>query len=75
MKTIGHRRTPPLTAQASGAQLAMGAQFSETLASFNPSLGIAKGIYRYPTHEAANQHWLECVARNVVLTALKQHHG
>jgi hypothetical protein len=35
----------------------MGAQFSETLSCFSPSLGIVKGIYRYPTHEAANQHW------------------
>ena len=75
MKTIGHRHPPPLTGQASGAQLATGAQFSETLSCLNPSLGIVKGIYRYPTHEAANQHWLECVARNVALTTSKQHHG
>jgi len=75
MKTIGHRQTPPLTRQASGEQLAAGARFSETLACFSPLLGMVKGVYRYPSQEAANQHWLECVARNVALANPKQNHG
>jgi hypothetical protein len=75
MKTIGHRQSPPLTRRASGTQLAAGARFSETLACLSPLLGIAKGVYRYPSHEAANQHWLECVARNVAFANPKQHHG
>jgi hypothetical protein len=75
LKIIGCRQPPPLTPQASGAQLAAGARFSETLAGFIPLLGIAKGVYRYPSHEAANQHWLECVARNVARANPKQHHG
>jgi hypothetical protein len=65
MKTIGRRQLPPLTGFASGAQLATGCRFSETLSHFSPQLGIAKGIYRYPSHEAANQHWLECIAYNM----------
>lgn len=75
MKVIGHRQLPPLTQQASGAQLADGARFNETLAHLSPLLGIAKGVYRYPTHEAANQHWLECVARNVANACSKKNHG
>jgi hypothetical protein len=75
MKTIGHRQPPPLTHQASGAQLAEGARFNETLACLSPLLGIKKGVYRYPTHEAANLHWLECVAHNVARSNPKQHHG
>lgn len=75
MRIIGRRQPPPLTRQASGAQLAAGAQFSETLACLSPLLGMAKGVYRYPTHEAANQHWLECVARNMARANPKQNHG
>jgi hypothetical protein len=75
MKIIGHRQPPPLTRLASGAQLAEGARFNETLACLNPWLGIAKGVYRYPTHEAANRHWLECVARNVANSSSKRNHG
>ena len=73
MRVIGHRQPAPLTHRASGAQLAEGAIFSETLACLSPVLGIVKGVYRYPTHEAANKHWLECVARNVANS--KQNHG
>jgi hypothetical protein len=75
MKIIGHRQPPPLRHQAAGAQLAEGARFNETLAALSPMLGIVKGVYRYPTHEAANQHWLECVARNVANSYLKHKHG
>jgi len=75
VKTIGHRQPPTLTLQASGAQLEAGAKFSETLACLSPLLGIVKGVYRYPTHEAANQHWLECVARNMARSNPKQNHG
>lgn len=75
MKIIGHRHPPPLTPQASGVQLAEGARFNETLARLSPTLGIAKGVYRYPTHEAANQHWLECIARNMANANANSLHG
>lgn len=73
MKIVGHRQAPPLTHLACGEQLAAGARFSETLSCFNPLLGIVKGVYRYPSHEAANQHWLECAARNVASSNPKNH--
>lgn len=75
MKIIGHRHPPPLTYLASGVQLAEGARFSETLANLSPTLGIAKGVYRYATHEAANQHWLECIARNMANANAQPTHG
>lgn len=71
MKTVGHRQPPPLTGRASRSQLATGSRFSETLSHFSPVLGITKGVYRYASHEAANQHWLECVAINMA----RQCHG
>ncbi len=75
MKIIGHRQPPPLTYQASGAQLAEGARFNETLAHLSPLLGIVKGVYRYPTHEAANQHWLACVVHIMANSNSKHNHG
>jgi hypothetical protein len=75
MKIVGHRQSAPLTQQASGAQLIEGAKFNETLACLSPNLGIVKGVYRYPTHEAANQHWLECVAHNMANSNARQNHG
>jgi hypothetical protein len=75
VKTVGHRHPPLLTLHACGAQLAAGAKFSETLGCFTPLLGIEKGVYRYPSHEAANQHWLECVARNMARSNPNPSHG
>ena len=69
MKQIGNRRAPEITAQASGTALIAGALFSESIARLAPSTFIPKGIYRYKTHEAANQHQLECLARGMALLA------
>jgi hypothetical protein len=75
MKTVGHRQPSPLIRHASGDRLADGARFCETLASFCPTLGIAKGVYRYASQEAANQHWLECIARGMAKASLDRRHG
>lgn len=72
MKTIGRRTEQPITPHASGALLAAGALFNEALSGLNPSTFIPKGVYRFPTQEAANQHWQDCLARGMAALALSR---
>lgn len=72
MKTIGRRTESPITLHASGALLAAGALFNETLSHLSPGTFIPKGIYRFHTHEAANQHWQDCLARGMAALAAKR---
>ena len=69
MKHAGSRREAPLTARASGAQLALGARLSETLSHLAPSMFFPKGVYRYRTHEEANQHAQDCLVRGMARLA------
>jgi hypothetical protein len=62
MKQVGSRREPALAINASGVLLAEGARFNETISRLAPTTFIPKGIYRFPTHEAANQHAADCLA-------------
>ena len=72
MKTIGSRRQPQMTAHASGEALAAGARFSESIAHLAKSTFIPKGIYRFKSHEAANKHQQDCLARGMGLLAAKR---
>ena len=75
MKQVGHRREPPLSPHASGEQLGAAAQFAETLSHLCPSSFFPKGVFRYKTHEDANRHWEECLARGMAELATKRAHG
>lgn len=70
MRTIGHRREPPITLQASGEQLAEGARFSESMGRLAISTFVPKGVYRYRSHEEANRHEMECLARGMAQLAV-----
>jgi hypothetical protein len=72
MKTVGHRRQPELHAHASGEALAAGARFSESIAHLAGSTFIPKGVYRFRTHEAANKHQEECLARGMARLAAER---
>lgn len=72
MKIIGSRHKAPITEQASGEALAEGARFSETIAHLTKTTFIPKGIYRFQTHEAANKHQQDCLARGMGLLAARQ---
>ena len=72
MKTIGRRREPELLLHASGEALAAGARFSESIAYFAKSTFIPKGVYRFKTHEAANKHQQDCLARGMGLLAAER---
>jgi hypothetical protein len=69
MRLIGLRREPTASLDASGPQLAAAARFSETLSALAPGAFIPKGIYRYASHERANQHEQECLVRAMALLA------
>ncbi len=72
MKRVGSRQDPRVTLQASGAALAAGARFSESLSHLAPSTFIPKGVYRFKSHEDANKHQQDCLARGMALLAAKR---
>jgi len=74
MKTIGNRQRPQIQARASGDALLTGALFSESIARLAGSTFVPKGVYRFKSHEAANQHQSDCLARGMALLAMKRSH-
>ncbi len=69
MKTVGQRREPPITSQASGSLLVEGARFNESMARLSSSTFVPKGVYRYRSHDEANQHALDCLTRGMAQLA------
>ena len=69
MRQVGSRRERELSFQASGTLLAEGARFSETIAHLAPTTFMPKGLYRYCSHDAANQHAQDCLTRGMGLLA------
>ena len=72
MKQIGSRRERPMTVQASGALLADGARFCEAVCAFSPTTFVPKGVYRYRSHDAANRHQQDCLARGMGALAARR---
>jgi hypothetical protein len=50
---------------ASGVLLAEGARFNETISRLLPTTFVPKGIYRFRSHEAGNQHAEDCLVRGM----------
>jgi hypothetical protein len=69
MRQVGSRRERTIALDASGSLLIEGALFNEAVARLAPSTFVPKGIYRFRSHEAANQHAAECLARGMGLLA------
>jgi len=65
MKIIGKRRESVMTARAAGASLAEGARFSESISYLAKTTFVPKGVYRFKSHEAANQHAQDCLVRGM----------
>ena len=72
MRQVGSRRERVLSVQASGDLLAEGARFSEAVARMAPTTFIPKGVYRYPSHEAANRHAQDCLVLGMGLLAAER---
>ena len=71
MKRLGRRLEAPLVSQPSGELLKAGVRFSEALAAMGTQTFIAKGLYHFASHEAANQHQLDCIARGLAARAMR----
>jgi hypothetical protein len=63
MRTVGHRKERPITFSASAILLAEGARFNDEIHRLPTGgvTGIPKGVFRFSTHEEANQHQLACM--------------
>ncbi|MFA6920628.1 MAG: hypothetical protein WC216_02195 [Gallionella sp.] len=75
MRIVGKRSEPVLTPMASGDALMRAASFNEMMQSMMPygKVGcIPKGIYRYKTHEEANQHQDACLATHMAKIELNR---
>jgi hypothetical protein len=72
MRTIGKRIVQELSPTPSGEMLVAGARFSSSIAamsSLNGQIFMPKGVYRYKSHEAANEHMNECIALGMAMLA------
>jgi hypothetical protein len=65
MKQVGHRTAPSLRHQAGATPLIAAARFSEALAALGSAGLMPKGVYRFRTHEQANQHQAEGLAHGM----------
>jgi phage FluMu gp28-like protein len=61
MRQVGSRRERPLSYQASSQLLIEGARFSEAVSHLAQTTFIPKGVYRFHSHEDANQHQERCL--------------
>ena len=71
MKRVGRRLDVALAAQADGELLRAGARFSEALAAMGTQTFMVKGLYRFKSQDAANQHQLESIARGLASRATR----
>ena len=72
MRQVGLRREPVLVERASGLLLAEGARFNEAISRLAPTTFVPKGVYRFKSHDEANRHELDCLARGMGLLAAKR---
>ncbi len=77
MRTIGYRKERPVSFAASGELLAEGARFNDEIHRLptGDTTFIPKGIYRFMTHEEANQHQLDCLAKGMAHIAQERANG
>jgi hypothetical protein len=77
VRTVGQRKERPISLLASGALLAEGARFNDEIHRLptGHTTFIPKGVYRFKTHEDANQHQLACLARGMAIIAWERLNG
>ena len=64
MRSVGSRTDPPIETSASAAALQRGLAIVDAAATFGwaPSTGQRKGVYRFKTFEAMEEHRVACLA-------------
>jgi len=65
MRVIGHRSEPAIDPQAAAQPLQAAARFSADLSQLARVGLMPKGVYRYSTHAAADEHRRAWLARNM----------
>ena len=77
MRTVGIRKERPIGLFATGALLAEGARFNDEMHRLptGDMTFIPKGVYRFKTHEEANQHQLDCLTKGMAKIALERANG
>lgn len=66
MKIVGKRIEPPVTTSTSGSSLASAVTFSADLTQLaGGRVMFPKGVFRYKTHEEANEHQAQCLAQGM----------
>jgi len=72
MRTVGHRKEPPITFHASAASLEKGVQFNDEIhRTFSTQdNGVKKGVYHFKSHRDANEHQNQCVAEKMARMAI-----
>lgn len=75
MRSVGRRVEREMAAHASGALLAEGARFNESIAGLSRIGYVPKGIYRFRSHEEANRYDEHCLAQAMARLALARQHG
>lgn len=72
MKAVGRRIERPIGLLPSGVLLAEGARFNDELRRLptGDTTLIPKGVYRFKTHEEANQQQENCLLQGMAKTAL-----
>lgn len=71
MRIVGHRKERPITFHANSGLLESGVRFNdETHRAFGTkSNGVKRGIYRFKSHQAANNHQDACIAAKLAQAA------
>jgi len=74
MRTIGRRKEHPITFSASAELLRQGARFNDEIHHLptGGSTRIAKGIYRFKSHEEAQRQIVDSVVSAMLQTALER---
>ncbi len=70
MRVIGTRKSRSITLHADTEAFIEGARFNDDLARLSviKHTCFPKGVYRYRSHEEADQHWLSAIVQHIVLT-------
>lgn len=74
MRIIGKRQEKPITFSGSAASLIEGAQFNDEIHKLpsGSTTCIPKGVYRFKSHEAADEFLIVCIANAVAATSVER---
>ena len=74
MRTVGHRKARPISFSGSATLLMEGSAFNDELHRLpgGNRTFVRKGVYRFKTHDAANQHELACIVAGMAQLALRR---